>query len=166
MRIGVALGSNLGDRLEHLRAGRDFLVAGHRGPGLPKISPAYETEPVGCAPGTAPFLNAVIEIETGEEPGMLREKLAALEAARGRPGAREKNAPRALDLDVLYAGDCRSDDPNLVLPHPQMRARRFVLQPLADICPDLVLPGESQTVRDLLASLPASPSVQLLHRTW
>lgn len=166
MRIGVALGSNLGDRLAHMQAGRDLLVAAHRGPGRPKISRAYETEPVGCTPGTPPFLNAVIEIETGEEPAVLREKLAALEVALGRPEARAKNAPRALDLDILYAGDRRSDDPRLLLPHPEARTRRFVLQPLADICPDLILPGETRTVSGLLSELPENPSVRLLHLTW
>lgn len=166
MRIGIALGSNVGDRLAHLRAGRELLLCAHCGPGSARISPVYETDPVGCAEGTPPFLNAVIEIETNMTPYALRRDMAALESMRGRPEDRERNAPRQLDLDMLYAGGTLSQDPSLRLPHPQTRLRRFVLQPLADICPALLLPGESRTVLDLLAALPESPTVRLLHRDW
>lgn len=166
MRIGVALGSNLGDRTENLRLGRDLLLSLHESAPPPLISPVYETEPVGCPPGTAPFLNAVMEIESSLEPSELLAKFLALEVRQGRPAMRDKNAPRPLDLDILYAGDLRSTSPELTIPHPRLSERRFVLQPLADIRPSLQLPGSNKTIAQLLETLPAGPAVRLFTRNW
>ncbi len=161
MRAGIAFGSNLGDRLANLKAGRQEVV---RLPGveLPiAASAVYETEPVDCAAGTRKFLNAVIEIGyagAGEE--LLRE-LRNIENANGRSAAHERNAPRTLDLDLLYFGGVKISQPDLQLPHPRMLDRRFVLEPLVEIRPDLILPGESVTVAELLRRLPdATPLVQ------
>ena len=79
--------------------------------------------------------------------------LKAVEAALGRPEQRERNSPRTLDLDLLYADAVVSEDAELILPHPRLHVRRFVLQPLADIRPDLILPKQTQTVAKLLAEL-------------
>lgn len=158
MNFGIALGSNLGDRAENLRRGVELLR--ERVPGLivRASAPVYETDPVECAPGTQAFLNTVIEVEASLTPRELHAHLQAIEQALGRPAAREKNSPRSLDLDLLYAGDLISDDPALILPHPRLYQRRFVLQPLADIRPDLVLPGQSVPVSRLLSQLSEDPA--------
>lgn len=166
VRIGIALGSNLGDRAATLATARDFLFSLNEGPGTPLCGALYETEPVDCAPKTAPFLNTVAEIDTSLAPDALLGRLREFEQSAGRAENREKNSPRKIDLDLLYVGDLHLDTPDLILPHPRMTARRFVLQPLSDIRPDLVLPGENETVAALLARLPASPAVRLVDRDW
>ena len=166
MKAGIALGSNLGDRAAHLAAAKRFLSSLHAGPGAPLCSALFETEPVDCAPGTAAFLNAVMEIETALDPTALLAHLRQFEQQQGRAVDRGRNAPRQLDLDLLYAGDNHIDTPALVLPHPRMNARRFVLQPLANIRPDLVLPGQELTVAQLLAALPSSPAVRPADCAW
>ena len=161
MLCGVALGSNVGDRLGHLNAARKALEKLRAGENAPLFSPIYETEPVDCTPGTAPYLNAVMEIEYDGEPLALFHALQEIERAQGRPTAHARNAPRTLDLDLLYAGDCILQTPELTLPHPRLTQRRFVLQPLADLRPDLILPGTQQTVFQLLAGLPPFPGVRM-----
>jgi len=161
MRCGIALGSNLGDRLEHLNAGRSAVEKLHSPNHPPLLSPIYETEPVDCEPGTAAYLNAVMEIETDREPIELFHALQQIERSLGRPAEHARNAPRTLDLDLLYAGDCILQSTELTLPHPRLAARRFVLQPLADIRPKLILPGTDKTVAELLAGLPATPGVTI-----
>lgn len=151
MKFGIALGSNLGDRAENIRRGIELLLERVPGVRLAASAPVYETEPVDCAPGTQAFLNTVIEIEANCTPQELHAHLKAVESALGRPEQRERNSPRTLDLDLLYADDVVSDDPALTLPHPRLHLRRFVLQPLADIRPDLILPGQRQSVAKLLA---------------
>ena len=153
MRFGIALGSNLGDRAENIRRGIELLLARVPGVRLSASAPVYETEPVDCAPGTQAFLNTVIEVEADSLPHELHAHLKAVEQALGRPEKRERNSPRTLDLDLLYADDVVSDDPDLILPHPRLHLRRFVLQPLADIRPDLRLPGLQHSVAGLLAQL-------------
>lgn len=166
MRTGIALGSNLGDRRANLAAGRDCILAWHQGQSPAVCSALYETEPVDCAPGTAAFLNAVVEIETALAPAELLQKLRDGERTLGRTENRAKNSPRQLDLDLLYAGDLRLESPALVLPHPRMTSRRFVLQPLADIRPGLVLPGQTKSIAQLLSVLPSEPAVCLVARDW
>jgi 2-amino-4-hydroxy-6-hydroxymethyldihydropteridine diphosphokinase len=166
VRIGIALGSNLGDRAAALAAAKDFVFSLNESPGQPLCSGIYETEPVDCAPETAPFLNAVAEISVSLPPGALLGRLREFEQSAGRAANHEKNSPREIDLDLLYVGDLHLDTPALALPHPRMTARRFVLQPLADIRPDLVLPGEIATVAALLARLPDRPAVRLVDCAW
>ncbi len=153
MHFGIALGSNLGDRAENIRRGITRLLERVPGIQLKASAAVYETEPVDCAPGTQAFLNTVIEIEADCLPHDLHTHLKAVEAALGRPEQRERNSPRTLDLDLLYADAVVSDDPELILPHPRLHLRRFVLEPLADIRPDLILPGQTQTNAELLAGL-------------
>jgi len=161
MRCGIALGSNVGDRLAHLQTGQAALAKLHTDPAAPLISPIYETEPVDCEPGTALYLNAVMEIEYDGEPLELFRALQQIERAEGRPAEHGRNAPRTLDLDLLYAGDITLDSAELILPHPRIAQRRFVLQPLADLRPGLILPGTQKTVAELLACLPPEPGVNL-----
>lgn len=158
MRFGIAFGSNEGNRRANLARGLDLLI--HQIPNcwVAACGGLYETDPVDCPAGTRPFLNSVIELEAKCSPQELHAHLAAVEQVLGRPAVREKNAPRTLDLDLLYAGDFVSDDPALMVPHPRLHLRRFVLQPLADIRPDLKLPGHDRTIAQHLAALQDDPS--------
>ncbi len=161
MRAGVALGSNLGERLAHLRNARREIAA--MSGALPPLrsSAIYETEPVDCEEGAAKFFNAVIEIGYSGPPEELRRGLAAIERTLGRPAAHERNVSRPIDLDLLYFGDLVIESAELRLPHPRMIDREFVLRPLADIRPDLVLPKQIETIGGLLSRLPASGVVRL-----
>jgi 2-amino-4-hydroxy-6-hydroxymethyldihydropteridine diphosphokinase len=164
--VGLALGSNLGDRWSHLRAARDFLAAWHEGDGPPAVSPVYETEPVDCPPDSAPFLNAVMEIVSSLDPEELLARADTFERRLGRDATRERNAPRPIDIDILYAGDREIRDTAFEVPHPRLTRRRFVLQPLAEIRPRLVLPGQTLNVAELLALLPAAPAVRQVAAAW
>jgi len=148
LKAGIALGSNLGNRAQHLERGFGFLRAlsanGHF-----LRSSIVETAPVDCPPGSEAFLNAAAEIDFPGVPRRLFEQLKDFEKAEGRTAAVLPNAPRPLDLDLLYFGDQVIEDDDLAVPHPRLAARPFVLGPLAEIVPDLVLPGQHRTVRAL-----------------
>ena len=155
MEIGLSLGSNLDHRLENLRE------AIQRIDELPDTvilakAPIYETEPVGVKPEYAAlhFLNTVVIIETTLELSALSAALHKIEADMGRVRTEDPNAPRVIDIDVLYAGHIQQADGILDLPHPRWAQRRFVVQPLADVRPFLRLPGEPRQVSDILKSLP------------
>lgn len=152
-QVGVALGSNLGNRHALLAAGFAFLDRLDAN-GRALRSGLVETKPVDCAPGTPSFLNAAAEIRFRGEPEELLARLQAFERELGRAPAdlRPVNAPRPLDLDILYFGPQVQSTDRLTLPHPRMTQRRFVLEPLAQIRPDLILPGEKRTVRELLSA--------------
>ena len=165
MRVGIALGSNLGDRLEKLRFGREELLL-RLGDSEPRCSKIYETEPIDCPEGAKPFYNAVIEIETDVPPEQLLIVTQAIEAAAGRKPEKKPNAPRPLDLDILYIGSEVVESAALTVPHPRLHERRFVLQPLSDIRPKLVLPN-LPAVDQLLAALPEAESgVVCVHEEW
>ena len=166
MRTAVALGSNLGDRLENLRVARQRIgdLVGVQPPIL--SSAIYETEPIDCEPGAAKFLNAVIEFDYEGDPIHLLEELLQVEESLGRKRDHPKNVSRTIDIDLLYCGERQIDNERLRLPHPRMYLRRFVLQPLADIRPGLVLSGQRRTVRQLLAGLKASGDVARLTDDW
>ncbi len=154
--VGIALGSNLGDRAAELDAGIAFLRS-LSVDGRVKASPRLETEPVDCPPGSPPFLNAVAEIRIDTDslpPRALLEKLQAFERERGRAAVRETNAPRPLDLDIIYYFCLVIDELGLIVPHPRAHLRRFVLEPLSHLRPELVLPGQTKTVKELLTELP------------
>jgi 2-amino-4-hydroxy-6-hydroxymethyldihydropteridine diphosphokinase len=153
--VGIALGSNLSDRHAELDAGISFLRSLAL-LGQIRESPRLETEPVDCPPGSPPFLNAAAEIEIDPEalpPRELMQRLQIFERSRGRPAQREVNAPRPLDLDILYYGAFVLNEPDLMIPHPRATQRRFVLEPLAHLRPALILPGQTETVTELLARL-------------
>ncbi|MEO5721382.1 MAG: 2-amino-4-hydroxy-6-hydroxymethyldihydropteridine diphosphokinase [Chthoniobacterales bacterium] len=166
MRAGIALGSNLGDRLANLRAARARIEALPEVAGPLLASAIYETEPVDCEPDAGKFLNAVLEVGYAGDAMELLHHLRQIEASLGRPPRHERNASRTLDLDLLYFGELILSTPELELPHPRMQARRFVLEPLVEIRPELVLPAQKKNVTDLLAALPdASPLVRTA-REW
>lgn len=131
-RAFLGLGSNLGDRAALLGAALDRLVA----VGLVRVSPWYETDPVG-GPEQGPFLNCVAELDTDLGARQLLSVCARLEAAAERVRV-ERWGPRTLDVDVLWVEGESVDEPDLVVPHPRMWQRRFVLAPLRDLAPDLV----------------------------
>jgi len=149
MRAGIALGSNLGDRLGHLRAARERLLELHEDDGPFLSSKIYETLPMDCPPGSAAFLNAVIELSTSLPPLDLLARLQAIEVESGRPNIHDHHAPRTLDLDLLYMDKMRISHSALILPHPRISERLFVLLPLADICPERILPNVNHSVREL-----------------
>jgi 2-amino-4-hydroxy-6-hydroxymethyldihydropteridine diphosphokinase len=150
MRAYIAVGSNVGDRwgflalaARHLRAAPGVSVA--------RASRVWDTEPVG--PAQPRYLNAVLEVETGLAPGPLLRVLQDVERAAGR--LREVRwGPRTLDLDLLLLGGIVLRVPGLVLPHPELARRRFVLAPLAELAAGAPVPGAAATVADLLAAAP------------
>jgi 2-amino-4-hydroxy-6-hydroxymethyldihydropteridine diphosphokinase len=135
-RAFIGLGSNLGHREEALRRGVAQLADD-----VTAVSPLYETEPVGGPAGQGPFLNVVVELTTSDGPRQLLARCRALEEAAHRVRT-VRFGPRTLDADVLLVGDLRVDEADLVVPHPRMWERRFVLQPLADLAPELVTPEQ------------------------
>ena len=136
-RAFLGLGANLGDRGEALRRAVAAL------PDVVAVSPLYETEPVGGPADQPRYLNAVVQLATARSPRDLLELARRLEADAGRVRA-EHQGPRTLDVDVLWIDGVAVDEPDLVVPHPRMFERRFVLAPLADLAPDLVPPGSEE----------------------
>lgn len=166
MRAGVALGSNLGERLANLRNARKDISA-LAGVVSPMLSSAiYETDPVSCETGAAKFFNAAIEFGYAGRPEDLLRALATIEKMLGRPADHARNVSRSIDLDLLYFGDAIITTAELQLPHPRIFAREFVLRPLADIRPDLVLPGQNQSIAQLLDALASTPAVVRLDLEW
>jgi len=166
MRIGVALGSNLGDRLANLRAARKAIADLTGAKGSVLESPVYETEPVGCEPGAGKFLNAVLEIDYNGDPTDLLQKLIRIEESLGRDRNHARNVSRKIDIDLLYAGELNVENEQLQLPHPRLHLRKFVLRPLADFRPELILPNQTKTVRELLAQTGDSTKVTCLAEKW
>jgi 2-amino-4-hydroxy-6-hydroxymethyldihydropteridine diphosphokinase len=153
MRTGIALGSNIEPRLTFLQAARRQIDLLHAGSQPVLCSKVYETSPVYCPPGSPLFLNAVVELFIQDEPQEFLEKLQDIEQALGRRPSATRNSPRVIDLDLLYCGNIVISTPRLTLPHPRITERLFVLRPLADIRPELLLPAFSQTVEELLQEL-------------
>lgn len=166
MRTAVALGSNLGDRLENLRAARRQISDLARVQPPVTSSALYETEPIDCEPEATKFLNAVVEFDYEGDPIHLFDELLRIEESLGRKRNHPKNVSRTIDIDLLYCGDRQIDNKGLQLPHPRMHLRRFVLQPLADIRPELISPGQTKTVRESLAELDESAEAVRLSRDW
>lgn len=159
----IALGSNLGDSRNIILDAMSRLQKFSLEPVLK--SSLWQTTPVDCPPDSPKFLNAVIGLvpEKGETPESLLNKLQGLEKEFGRKPKKTLNEPRPLDLDlVAFGNEVRlaapkegegGDTPELVLPHPRAPLRRFVLQPLSEIAPQLILPNQTMTVSQLLADL-------------
>lgn len=167
MEVGLSLGSNEGDRLVHLSQARKSLQAS---PGLALLarSPVYETEPVGVPPAFQAqwFLNAVLILKSALPIAGLFELCRELERREGRPARPARNAPRPIDLDIIYAGQLQCRDARLSIPHPRWAVRRFVVRPLCDVRMDLIIPGQSGTVAEVLAKLRDPSRVQRLADEW
>jgi len=165
--IGFSLGSNLGDRVAHLCRAKARILE------QPQARPAaqssiYETEPVGVKAEYADkrFLNAVLVIESSwpVEPWLAR--LAEIEDQLGRVRSEDRFAPRTMDIDILYAGGTCIDSGGLIVPHPRWALRRFVVEPLAEIRPDLELPGAGRTVQAILDDLAHGEACVRIDTPW
>ncbi|MFK7910901.1 MAG: 2-amino-4-hydroxy-6-hydroxymethyldihydropteridine diphosphokinase [Akkermansiaceae bacterium] len=166
-RTGIALGSNLGNRLTHIQVARDMLRNLVESESLYMQAPIYQSEPVGCPPESPDFFNTVIEIDYVGRAYELLEFTQGIEFHLGRDIVHQENAPRIIDIDILYFGDQTIKDSILNIPHPEMTSRRFVLQPLADIRPNLILPGDKATISEHLKHLDSGePPLSLVQSDW
>lgn len=151
--VWVALGSNLGEREANLE-GAVRALREHDGVDVQSVSSWHVTAPVGGPSDQPEFSNGALRCTTTLEP---REFLAVLQSIEARFGRDRTNAvlngPRTLDLDLLLFGDCEVNDPELTLPHPRIEERTFVLEPLAELDSELVLPRSGRSVRECLATL-------------
>jgi 2-amino-4-hydroxy-6-hydroxymethyldihydropteridine diphosphokinase len=160
-RCVLALGSNLGNRLGNLQNALRRLSPAVR---IDRVSALYESEPVG-PPGQPPYFNAVCAGDTAVEPEELLRIAKAIEWALGRrPGPRW--GPRPADIDLLLIEGVTRDTPLLTIPHPRIKERSFVLTPLADILPDLVLPGGTRTVSELAAAAGTEGVRRIAESDW
>ena len=156
----VALGSNVGDPRQNVLEAIQRLEALSAAPLL--RSSLWQTSPLDCPPGSPPFINAVVAIVpiSGETPETLLRKLKLLEHEFGRRPKKVLNEPRPLDLDLIIFGRETTVTDQLTVPHPRAHQRRFVLQPLSQIAPDLVFPGQNRTVSQLLQALQPDPGMR------
>ena len=154
--VHIATGSNLGARIDHLdRADAELGRLGR----VLRVSPTYETAAVGMASGTPDFLNRVVEVDLdpawAKNPEGTMQALLDIEREMGRTRVAGNVSSRPIDLDIVLWGDRMLDLPGLLVPHPRMLGRRFVLRPLADLVPDAPVPGTDRSVLDHLRGLPA-----------
>jgi 2-amino-4-hydroxy-6-hydroxymethyldihydropteridine diphosphokinase len=151
--VVIALGSNLGNSVELIRQAIDRLKYFSSAPLL--VSSLWRSTPVDCPPGSSDFVNAVVALQPrpDESPETLLSELQALEKEFGRKPKVILNEPRPLDLDLIAFGSETRKTAELTLPHPRAISRRFVLEPLAEILPNLVLPGHKKTISELLRLL-------------
>ena len=143
----LGLGSNVGDRAAHLRAAVAALR--EHGVEVEAVSSLYETEPVGEIIDQPDFLNAAVKIHAELEPEDLLDLCKAIEVEQGRMLGGQRHGPRPLDLDLLLLGDLQLQSDRLTLPHPQVTSRRFVLEPLLELDPELLLPDGTSLARAL-----------------
>lgn len=156
----LGLGANLQDPASHLRATMALLRERFAAPDADgwRASGLWRTAPLNCPPGSPDFVNATVAFPLSaalraQGPDALLRRLLALEAASGRPRQRPRNAPRVLDIDLLLFGSETSLTPECAVPHPRALERRFVLEPAAEVLPDLVWPGETRTLAAVAAML-------------
>lgn len=147
--VYLALGSNLGDRAANLALARDHIAAG--GIQILRVSSIYETAPRELI-AQPWFLNQVIEVRTALLPRQLLQRILKIERAMGRKRIAPKG-PRVIDIDILLFGGSRVSAPELDVPHPRIAERRFVLEPLAELAPDLRHPITKKTIREMLAKV-------------
>ncbi|MDO9542410.1 MAG: 2-amino-4-hydroxy-6-hydroxymethyldihydropteridine diphosphokinase [Kiritimatiellia bacterium] len=167
MEIGLSLGANLGNRLLQLQEAKKQIVA-TKGIAFVAKSSVYETEPVGVSPQDSNllFLNAILVIETSLPLSELFVGFRRIECQLGRAHQPEPNAPRPMDIDVIYADKLRANEGGVIIPHPRWAGRRFVVQPLNDVRPDLIIPGQPGTVAEVLSRLPDEHKVMLFAKEW
>lgn len=168
LQIGFSLGTNLGDRTQNMARARQAILEIDDAREIGK-SPLYETEPVDVQPEYQhlKFVNAVLIIETERTAADWLRHIGKLETLFGRTRDQaDKNAPREIDIDIIFAGDQLIGSGGLVVPHPRWAERRFVVQPLADLQPDRILPGSARTVAEILADLPGAEELIQLDANW
>ncbi len=167
METGFCLGSNMGGRLHLLRQAKTLILL------EPQVkfvdqSPIYETEPVGVKPQykSMKFLNAALIVESQYTPEEWLAKIKKIEKTLHRVHTEDPNAPRTIDVDIIFAGDQIVDSDLLQIPHPRWSERRFVVLPLADVRPEMVLPGTDEPVRKILADMTDNDDVRLFSEKW
>ena len=153
--VYLSLGSNVGNREAQLRDAVARLGAAGR---VVAVSSFYETEPVEFTPQPW-FLNCAIALETGKTPQELMTAILGIEEEMGRRRVKKKG-PRSIDIDIVLFGDRMMDSEELTIPHPAMHQRRFVLEPLAEIAPDVLHPVLKKTIRELRDALPAGQTAR------
>ncbi|MDE0839502.1 MAG: 2-amino-4-hydroxy-6-hydroxymethyldihydropteridine diphosphokinase [Kiritimatiellae bacterium] len=167
MHVGLSFGTNREDRLAHLRDAKSRVL---KTPGVEFVaaSAVYETEPVDVQPQyqDLPFLNSVMIIAVSIDLDLMSDALHEIETAMGRVRTDDRNAPRPIDIDIIYADNTTMNTPALTLPHERWSSRRFVVQPLADVRPDLCIPDSHLTVRQILDAMPTVPTVRALTVDW
>jgi 2-amino-4-hydroxy-6-hydroxymethyldihydropteridine diphosphokinase len=158
--VFLSLGSNVGDREANLNSAISRL--GELGK-VVRVSFFYETEPVEFTRQPW-FLNCAVEFDTDKMPKQLMAAILKIEQAMGRRRV-QKKGPRTIDIDILLFGNSVVESPDLTIPHPALHQRRFVLEPLAEIAPELRHPVFKQTVRELRDALPAGQTVRKIKKT-
>jgi 2-amino-4-hydroxy-6-hydroxymethyldihydropteridine diphosphokinase len=160
--VYIGFGSNVGDRVDFCdRAITLLSLLPHSQ--LTGVSLLYETEPVndGANPGEGWFLNGVVQLETDVTPRSLLTVLREIERSLGR-NQDDRSGPRTIDLDILFYGERVIDEPNLLVPHPRLHQRRFVLMPLSELAPLFVHPTRKRSVNQMLAEVKDGSEVRLL----
>lgn len=167
MEIGFSLGSNQGDRLTYLQAARDGLLL-YDDATLVDQSSVYSTDPVDVASDylAYDFLNAVILVESEISAEEWLVRLGNVEQGLGRVRSGGRNEPRTVDIDILFAGHRRIESVDLIIPHPRWSERNFVLAPLTEVRPHLVLPGEPRAVMHVWQALRAEQRVEKMVESW
>lgn len=167
MEVGLSLGSSLGDRLASLKKARELICA-YPGITLAAQAPVYETEPVNLPPEFKDhlFLNTILIINTLVSVPQIMRLLQFIEQQMGRAPELGADLPRVIDIDIVFADQLQVEEEHIVIPHPRWHTRRFVLQPLCDVRPELILPGQTLPVADILAALRNGHKVQLFAKKW
>jgi len=167
METGLSLGTNQGDRLALLSEARQRILTL---PGITekKKSAVYETEPIGVADEFRhlKYLNSVLIIESQVPVDELMRQLLLIETHMGRQRGEQSNLPRPIDIDILYVGNVVIKDADLCIPHPRWAERSFVVKPLAEVRPSLRIPGTEHPVKEQLAILSDTETVQLFSYDW
>ena len=167
METGFSFGSNMGGRLRLLSQAKTLLLMD---PAVQFVdqSSVYETEPVDVEEEyrTLKFLNSVLIIESPYAAEEWLPKVKKIEHTLHRLRSEDRNAPRTIDIDILFAADEVVDSDLLQIPHPRWAERRFVVEPLAEVRPDLTLPGSTDSVRKILEQMPASDDVRVFSEKW
>jgi 2-amino-4-hydroxy-6-hydroxymethyldihydropteridine diphosphokinase len=166
METGFCLGSNMGGRLRQLSQAKTLILMDAQVKFIDQ-SPVYETEPVGVKPEykAMKFLNAALIVESPYTAEEWLVKVKRIESVLRRVRTEDRNAPRPIDIDIIFCGDEVVDSDLLQVPHARWAERRFVVQPLADVRPELVLPGTDEPVRKILAEMPDN-DVRLFAERW
>lgn len=167
MEIGFSLGSNLYNRKRLLMQAKNLLLSAPRTRFVDQ-SPIYETTPVDVKPEyqEMAFLNSVVIVESGLPLESWLSYIGKIEKNLGRERTEDRNAPRPIDIDLIYADGQVVESDGLEVPHPRWAERRFVVQPLCDVRPELVMPENSQSVAEILDTLPADDEFILYDDRW